>query len=148
VGEAQTDDPDPQGEDFCGFVALGLTSSGTTFLGFMWQDGVMNPLPTLGGNNGVANQINSPGEVVGMAETGTLDSTCPAGGAQKLVFKPLWKNGDVQELPTYPSDLDGNAHAINDNGQAVGGSGICSAYTRLFLAIRIFSRGDKSTGSG
>src|ERR1022692_455198 len=30
VGEAQTTTPDPNGEDFCGFKALGLSSSGTT----------------------------------------------------------------------------------------------------------------------
>src|SRR5580658_5093964 len=68
VGEAQTGSPDPQGEDFCGFAALGLASSGTTCLAFVWQNGVMSPLPTLGGKNGVANQINSAGQAVGMAE--------------------------------------------------------------------------------
>jgi probable HAF family extracellular repeat protein len=134
VGEAQTDSPDPQGEDFCGFAALGLTSSGTTCLGFLWRNGVMNPLPTLGGNNGVANQINSIGETVGMAETDTLDSTCPSGGAQKLEFKPvLWQSGAIRQLPTYPGDPDGNAHAINDNGQLVGGSGVCAAFNTLWL---------------
>ena len=75
VGEAQTGSPDPQGEDFCGFAALGLASSGTTCLAFVWQNGVMIPLPTLGGNNGVANQINSAGQTVGMAEKDTPDST-------------------------------------------------------------------------
>jgi probable HAF family extracellular repeat protein len=94
----------------------------------------MNPLPTLGGNNGVANQLNSTGETVGMAETDTLDSTCPSGGAQKLEFKPvLWQSGAIRQLPTYPGDPDGNAHAINDNGQLVGGSGVCAAFNTLWL---------------
>jgi probable HAF family extracellular repeat protein len=134
VGEAQTDSPDPQGEDFCGFAALGLVSSGTTCLAFVWQNGVMNPLPTLGGNNGVANQINSQGEVVGMAENDAPDSTCPSGGPQKLEFKPVvWQSRYVRELPTYPGDPDGNAPAINDFGQAVGGSGMCAAYNPILL---------------
>jgi probable HAF family extracellular repeat protein len=134
VGEAQTGSPDPQGEDFCGFAALGLASSGTTCLAFVWQNGVMIPLPTLGGNNGVANQINSAGQTVGMAEKDTPDSTCPSGGPQKLEFKPVaWQNGDVRELPTYAGDPDGNAHAINDSGQAAGGSGVCGAFNPIWL---------------
>jgi probable HAF family extracellular repeat protein len=133
VGEAQTDSPDPQGEDFCGFAALGLASSGTTCLPFVWQNGVMRPLPTLGGSNGQANQINSQGEAAGMVENDTPDSTCPPGGPQKLEFKPVvWQNGNVRELPTYPGDSDGNAHAINDSGHAAGGSGVCGAFNPIW----------------
>jgi len=134
VGEAQTGSPDPQSEDFCGFAALGLASSGTTCLPFLWQDGVMHPLPTLGGNNGLANQINSTGQTVGMAEKDKPDSTCPSGGPQKLEFKPVaWQNGTARELPTYAGDPDGNAHAINDSGQAAGGSGVCAAFNPIWL---------------
>ena len=134
VGEAQTGSPDPQGEDFCGFAALGLTSSGTTCLAFVWQNGVMSPLPALGGNNSVANQINTQSEAAGMAEKDTPDSTCPSGGPQKLEFKPVvWQIGDVRELPTYPGDPDGNVHALNDSGQAAGGSGVCAAFNPIWL---------------
>ena len=134
AGEAQTNTPDPQGEDFCGFAALGLASSGTTCVAFVWQNGVMTALPALGGNNAVANQINSAGQTVGMAEKDTPDSTCPSGGPQKLEFKPAtWQNGNLRELPTYPGDPNGNAHAINDSGQAVGGSGVCAAFNPVWL---------------
>ncbi len=134
VGEAQTSTPDPQGEDFCGFASLGLASSGSTCMAFMWQNGVMTPLPALGGNNGVANQINGPGVPVGMAENGTPDSTCPSGGPQKLEFKPVyWQKGNARELPTYPGDPDGNAHAINDFGQVAGASGVCAAFNPIWL---------------
>jgi len=134
VGEAQTESPDPQGEDFCGFAALGLASSGTTCLPFVWQNGVMRPLPTLGGNNGQANQINSQGEAAGMVENDTPDSTCPSGGPQKLEFKPVvWRNGDARQLPTYSGDPDGNAHAINDSGHAAGASGICLGFNPIWL---------------
>jgi len=134
VGEAQTLSSDPKGEDFCGFAALGLPSSGTTCLPFLWQNGAMNPLPTLGGNNGAANQINNRGEVAGMAENDTPDPNCPPTGSQKLQFKPVvWKNGKVQELPTHPADPDGNALAINDYGQVAGGSGACTAFSPISL---------------
>jgi probable HAF family extracellular repeat protein len=134
VGEAQTTNPDPNGEDFCGLAALGLTSSGTTCVAFLWQSGVMKALPALGGNNGLANQINKQGAAAGMAETDTPDATCPSGGAQKLNFKPvLWQSGYPEELPTYSGDPDGEAHAINDRGQVAGGSGECVAFNPIFL---------------
>jgi uncharacterized membrane protein len=47
VGGAQTSTSDPNGEDFCGFKALGLPSTGTTCLPFLWQYAVTIPLPTL-----------------------------------------------------------------------------------------------------
>ena len=134
VGEAQTAIADPQGEDFCGFAALGLKSSGTTCLAFVWQNGVMIPLPALGGNNGAAYQINSLGQAAGMAERNIPDSTCPPAGPQKLQFKPVeWQKGAIQELPTYPNDPDGNAHAINDLGQTAGASGVCAAFNPIWL---------------
>jgi probable HAF family extracellular repeat protein len=133
VGEAQTTTPDPEGEDFCGFKALGLESSGTTCLPFRWQNGVMIALPLLGGNNGSASQVNDRGAAVGTAENDTLDTTCPSGSSQKLQFKPvLWREGTVQELPTYPGDTDGNAYAINDQGQVAGDSGECAAFNPIW----------------
>jgi probable HAF family extracellular repeat protein len=38
----------------------------------------------------------------------------------------LWEEGNVQPLPTVGGDPDGMAMAINDQGQAVGFSGICA----------------------
>jgi probable HAF family extracellular repeat protein len=140
VGEADTHRPDPNGEDFCGFAFLGFPS-GTTCLPFMWQRGVMRPLPTLKdrngqhGNNGAANQINSHGEVAGLSENTMPDSTCPAydpskGQSQKLQQKPvIWRNGRVYELLTIGSDPDGVALAINENGLMAGTSGDCSPFS-------------------
>ncbi|HLY17538.1 MAG TPA: hypothetical protein VKR61_09945, partial [Bryobacteraceae bacterium] len=128
VGEAQTTTPDPNGEDFCGFAALGLSSSGTTCVPFVWQNGVMHALPTLGGNNGWAFKINIWGAVAGTAEKDTPDSTCLSGSPQKLRFKPVvWINGHPRELSTDPGNPDGSANAINDLGQVAGASGACAA---------------------
>jgi probable HAF family extracellular repeat protein len=121
VGEAETSDPD--GEDFCGFNAYGFPSD-TACLPFLWQNGVMTKLRTLGGANGAANMINNRGKVVGYAQNNTQDQGCPV-----FQFKPvIWENGKIRELPTYPGDPDGAAIAINDNGQVVGVSGPCAAF--------------------
>jgi probable HAF family extracellular repeat protein len=132
IGAAETSKVDPNGEDFCGFKALGLPDSGGSCLPFIWQFGAMTPLPTLGGHNGEPNQINSRGQVAGYAENNKVDPTCPA--PQVLQFKPVsWKNGKVRELATFPGDPDGVALAINDNGQLAGGSGDCAPFSPQLL---------------
>src|SRR5271165_1604268 len=126
AGEAETSTPDPNGEDFCGF------GTHLTCLPFLWHDGEMIRLPTLGGNNGVAWAISNRGEVAGFAENSTLDPGCPA--PQVLHFEPVvWEKGLIQELPTYGGDPDGIAQEINDNGEAVGGSGTCATFNSNFL---------------
>lgn len=77
AGESETSAADPNGEDFCGFVGSGAPSSGQACVGFVWQNGSMTPLSTLGGPNSAASWINNQGEVAGNAETGTKDTTCP-----------------------------------------------------------------------
>jgi probable HAF family extracellular repeat protein len=122
VGEAET--LAPNGDDFCGFNASGFPHSGATCRPFLWQNGVMTQLPTLGGGSAVATMINNRGEVVGQSENGMRDPdpACPVSQ-----FKPvIWENGKIQELPTVAGDPDGVAAWINDNGQVVGSSGACA----------------------
>jgi len=126
AGEAETSAPDPNGEDFCGF------GTHLTCLPFLWQDGVMNPLPTLGGNNGEATAINNRGEVAGFAENSSPDPGCPT--PQVLHFKPVvWEKGVIHKLPTLGGDPDGVAFMINDNGQTVGASGNCATFNPIDL---------------
>jgi len=133
VGSAETSTPDPLAEDLCG--------SNLICLPFLWQDGHMVPLPTLGGNNGFASGINSRGQVAGQAENTTPDPTCEpsiTGSPQVLQIKPvIWRNDKIQELPTIGGDPDGSVQAINDNGQAVGNTGDC---TSTFHAV-LWNRG-------
>src|SRR5262249_10492528 len=63
VGMSETSVPDPDGEDFCGF------GTKLTCRPFLWRDGHMSALPTLGGNNGSASDINSRGQIAGFAQT-------------------------------------------------------------------------------
>jgi len=126
VGMSETSVPDPNGEDLCGF------GTQATCLPFLWQNGVMRALPTLGGNNGQASAINNSGQVAGYAENGMVDSTCPAGVMNNRVDLPvLWNTNKGKDtanpLPTIGTDTDGVAFGINNKGQAVGYSGTCTS---------------------
>jgi probable HAF family extracellular repeat protein len=128
AGIAETSTPDPLGEAFClGDTFFGF-NDGVTCLGFLWQDGVMAPLPPLaGGNNSQANDVNNKGQVVGLAENGVQDATCTP--PQRLQFQAvIWgpKKGQIQQLRPLPGDSDGFGAGINDNGEATGCSGICA----------------------
>jgi probable HAF family extracellular repeat protein len=119
-GGSDTTTPDPNGEDYCGFG---------TYLEcrpFLWRDGVMTPLPLLGGNNGVAGGVNNRGQVVGQAEYDTPDPTCVLPGDFLRVGPVVWENGEIKKFHMFPGDTDAGAWAINDMGQATGGSGTCS----------------------
>ena len=130
VGQTETTTLDPHNEDFCGYKALGLATQGNTCVLFLWQDGVMTQLATLGGNNGVAWFINNRSQVVGWAETNQPDPTCPSPLVTQ--FKPvLWSIGSVQALPLAKGDGDGVALSINDHGQAVGASGACTTFNMI-----------------
>jgi uncharacterized membrane protein len=71
VGMSETSVLDPDSEDFCGF------HTGLTCRPFLWQNGHMNALPMLGGNNGFASDINDAGQIAGTAQTTATDSQCP-----------------------------------------------------------------------
>jgi probable HAF family extracellular repeat protein len=132
VGGAETSTLDPHGEDFCGFKAMGVPTNGSECVPFASRYGAMTPLRTLGGYNGVANMINTRGQIAGEAENATIDPSCPS--PQVYQFKPvLWQSGDVEELPTAGGDPNGVALAINQAGQIVGASGACATFSQTLL---------------
>ena len=57
-----------------------------------------------------------------------VDSTCPPGITNNRIDLPvMWNKGKAQALPTIGTDPDGVAFGINNQGQAVGYSGTCTA---------------------
>jgi probable HAF family extracellular repeat protein len=136
-GISQTAQPDPLGERWsCSAFFPTPTAVGHQCLGFRWEDGVMTPLPTLGGTNGFATGTNNSGETVGWAENTVHDPTCVA--PQVLQFRAVrWgpAPGEIRELPPLPGDTASAATALNDRGQVVGISGICDRAVGRFSAI-------------
>ena len=125
VGQADTTNT-YGANDFCGFNADGFKSAAAC-IPFLWQNGVMKPLPTLGGANGIANKINSRGQAAGFAETTISDPGCPVSRFEPVV----WEYGGVRQLRVSvpgTSDTYGLAADINENGQVAGSSGTCGPF--------------------
>ena len=79
---------------------------------FVWQDGALTALPTLGGTAGMAEAINENGQIVGSS---TL-TTPPTGGRAVL-----WDNGGITDLtPALGPGETSAALGINDSREIVG----------------------------
>jgi probable HAF family extracellular repeat protein len=122
---SETSNLDPNREDFCGF------GTHRQCLAAIWKNGALTALSTLpGGNNAQAYWINNLGEVIGFSENSTPDSTCATPfqvrGFQAVKWAP---NGQIQPLSPLQGDTVSFGFGINDNGQAVGASGLCSNVT-------------------
>ncbi len=134
VGVSETANIDPLGENWG--ILLDCNPNGNPCQGYQntvvavtWQDGVITPLPTLGGNNAQApftTGLNNRGEAVGFAETSTQDPTCIPPqilDLEAVIWGP--EKGEIRELPPVPGDSVGAAFAINEVGQVVGLTGPC-----------------------
>ena len=128
AGVAETGETNPLKEDWSCALANFPAITNQICLGFAWQGGVMSPLPPLpGGLDSYASAVNNRGQVAGWAENGIHDSTCHL--PQVLQFEAvIWgpKLGELTQLPPLSPDPDSAATAINDKGQVIGISGLCS----------------------
>ena len=127
VGVSDTKEDNPLHEIWSCALAFFPTASGKNCRGFVWKEGKMRALPTLGGYNGVATGVNNRGQIVGWAETTFHDPTCIT--PQVLQFEGvIYGPGrdQVQALQPLSEDQDSAATAINDQGQVVGISGRCA----------------------
>lgn len=80
---------------------------------FLWRNGRMTDLGTLGGDFALANGINNRGEIVGYSETSIDDE----------FHAFLWRNGRMTDLGMVEGQSFSGAEAINDKGVIVGESG-------------------------
>ncbi|WP_374565338.1 DUF3466 family protein [Ideonella sp.] len=76
---------------------------------FVWRDGTMTKLPTLGGTRSSAHGINDAGDVVGFSSL--------ANGTSHAF---LYRDGQIRDLGLLRSGDTSTAYAINNLGQVVG----------------------------
>jgi probable HAF family extracellular repeat protein len=100
------------------FSIVGFPTQTRTFL---WQNGVMKDLGTLGGPDAAPNAMNERGQIAGFSYTNTSASTNCAWPLTTAPF--LWENGKMRDLGTLGGTC-GYALWINQLGQVVGTSNL------------------------
>ncbi len=112
--------------------ALDPLTHGPISLAFLWKDGDIFNLGTLGGYESAAAAVNNRGEVVGAAETATPElfpNRCPVACDFFLYGDPteahafLWHDGTMQDLGTLGGP-DSGAFFVNDKGEIAGASDV------------------------
>ncbi len=107
AGDSSNGTPDP----------YSLFGWGTETRGFVWQNGVMRDLGTLGGPDALQYNLNARGQIAG--ESYTNDTPNADSGGSPTLDPFLWQNGHMIDLGTLGGDY-GNSSWLNDHGDVAG----------------------------
>jgi len=117
----------PENPDFV--LNLSADCQGATQVrAFRWQNGVMEDLGTLGGNDAVAEEVNERGQIVGISYTNTLPSDVYG---IPTIHPFLWQNGAMTDLGSLGGTaafvgnfFDHATRGVNDSGEVSGTSSL------------------------
>lgn len=121
-------------QDLGPFVARGINNSGAVVGGdfshiaiinaFLWQEGSLQVLGTLGGDYSTATAINDSGQIAGAS----CITSNPLDGFRAC----LWTDGSIRDLGTL-GGKDSEALGMNNAGQVVGRSATPTSFRHAFL---------------
>lgn len=109
----------------CG--GLEFSTSSLDSHAYLWQNGTMTDLGTLGGKGSKGFWINNRGQIAGVSQINAVDpnpnhlSGCPPGSQIKRAF--LFEGGKMQDIGTL-GGFNSVAAGMNDVGQIVGVSNV------------------------
>ena len=113
--------------DFASFVAIDFPSE-TQARAFVWENGSMRDLGTLGGNDASATCVKEGGDIVGFSYT----NTTPNPGTDVPTLHPfIWKHGTMRDLGSLGGTLAipgaigvgfGGTNVVNEAGEVAGTS--------------------------
>ena len=91
---------------------------------FLWENGKMTDLGTLGGSGGIGQCANKRLQVIGMSSLATHPAACLTGETGCHAY--LWQRGTMKDLGTLGGETS-EAIWINDSGDIAGSADLAAA---------------------